>query len=155
MKTAFTGLVFVLALALAACDSGRPAVSGSPAAPTGRSGPTGLTGVSLPSPSGDGFCVDRAIIGDASDLIRAADQPFRRVAAFVGATQRILGADASSVQSSLGRFKLRQLVLTLNTLRLAVLGAAANYPGDFSVRKFTNALPTTVVDVSNAVGCAT
>jgi hypothetical protein len=44
-------------------------------------------------------------------------------------------------------------VLVLNTLRLAVLGAAENYPGDFSVRKFTDSLPDRVVEVTHAVGC--
>ena len=156
MRTAFTGVV--LFLTLAACGGKGPAASPSaqvPSGPTGSSGTTGSTGVSLPIPSGGGVCADRAIIDDVINLIHAGDQPFRRVAAFIGATQRILGADALRVQLSLAKFKVRQLVLVLNTLRLGVLGAAENYPGDFSVRQFTDALPDRVAEVSRAVACAT
>jgi hypothetical protein len=48
---------------------------------------------------------------------------------------------------------MRQLVLYLNTLRLAILGAAENYPGDFAVRQFNRGLVARVQDLSDELDC--
>jgi hypothetical protein len=62
-------------------------------------------------------------------------------------------ADADLASTDLGARKLRQFVLFLNTLRLAILGAAANYPGDFAVKQFTNGLVDRVADIAGELDC--
>ncbi len=42
--------------------------------------------------------------------------------------------------------ELRQLAFYLNTLRLAILGAAENYPEDYAVRQFNDGLLGRVQD---------
>ena len=107
----------------------------------------------MPSPSGEGFCVDRFIIGDVYRLVRAGAVPYREAAAFVTAAGKVMRVDAGSVSTELGAFKLRQFALYLNTLRLAILGAAQNYPEDYAVRQFNNGLVGRVQDISGALDC--
>ena len=163
MKRAFA--LMILSSLLAACSSAAPAagptgppVSTSPPSPTpiGPSyspTPASPTPVPLPSPSGKGFCTDRSVVGDVVSLVKRADETFRQVALFVGGVEVIIRNDGSGAASSTGAFKIHQLAITLDTLRQAVLGAAANYPGDFSVREWTNALPGFTDKVAAANHC--
>ena len=107
----------------------------------------------MPSPSGDGFCADRPIIDEVAALVHAGDEPYRSAAAFVTAAGKVMRADAGSAPTVRSAYKMRQLALVLNTLRLAILGAVENYPGDFSVRQFTSSLPSRVTQISKEVGC--
>jgi len=158
MRTAAIGLL--VSFALAACGGGS-AGGGSTARPpspeaTTPSSPSAsptLPPLPLPSPSGEGFCTDRAIIDDVVVLVRGGVRPYRLVAAFVTATGKIIRADAGSAPTDRAAFKMRQLSLVLGTLRLAVRGAVENYPEDFAVRQLTNALPARVLDVSREAGC--
>ena len=90
---------------------------------------------------------------DAVDLVKRADETFRQVALYVGGVALIIRDDAAGASSSTGAFKIHQLAITLDTLRQAVLGAAANYPGDFSVREWTGALPGFTDKVATANRC--
>jgi hypothetical protein len=163
MKRAFA--LMVLSSLLAACSSAAPAaaptgpaVTTSPPSPTviGPSfspTPASPTPVPLPSPTGKGFCTDRSVVGDVVSLIKRADETFQQVALYVLAAEEIIRNDAADAGSSSGAFKIKQLALTLDTLRQAVLGAAANYPDDFSVRQWTSALPGFTAKVAAANGC--
>lgn len=152
MKIAAVGVL--ASLVLVACGGsdppGSPAPSTTPPAP---SSPSASVETPVPSPSGDGFCVDRAILGDVYRLVRAGTAPYRKAAAYVTAAGKVMRADISSASTDLGARKLRQSVLYLNTLRLAILGAAQNYPEDFAVRQFTNGLVDRVRDISGALDC--
>ncbi|MGZ5297836.1 MAG: hypothetical protein ACXWEJ_09270 [Actinomycetota bacterium] len=97
--------------------------------------------------------MDRAVIGDVYRLIRAGIVPYRQAAASVTSAGKVMRADVDSASTDLGARKLRQLVLYLNTLRLAILGAAENYPGDFAVKQFTNGLVDRVSDISGELDC--
>ena len=97
--------------------------------------------------------MDRDIIGDVYRLLRAGVVPYRQAAASVVAAAKIMRADAGSASTDLGARKLRQFVLYLNTLRLAILGSVENYPEDFSVRQYTKGLVDRVVDISGELGC--
>lgn len=145
MRTAAIGVL--ASLVLVACSgSGRPTPSIPPSS-------TPAASVETPSPSGEGFCVDRVILGDVYRLVRAGTAPYRKAAAYVTAAGKVMRVDATSASTDLGARKLRQLVLYLNTLRLAILGAARNYPEDFAVRQFTNGLVDRVRDISGALDC--
>lgn len=152
MRSVVVGLL--VPLALVAC-SGSDASTSTPAATSsdGTSSSPTPGGTSLPSPSGEGFCAHRPIIDDVVALVRAGDEPYRRAAAFVTAAGKVMRVDAATAPTDVGAFKMRQLALVLNTLRLAILGAAANYPGDFSVRQFTSSLPGRVAQISAEVDC--
>jgi hypothetical protein len=62
-------------------------------------------------------------------------------------------ANADLASNDLGARKIRQFVLYLNTLRLAILGAVVNYPDDYAVRQFTNGLVARVADISDTLDC--
>jgi len=85
--------------------------------------------------------------------VRSGDEPYRRAAAFVTAAGKVMRVDAGSASTARSAFKMRQLALVLNTLRLAILGAAENYPDDFSVGQFTSSLSARATQISNEIGC--
>lgn len=144
---------------LVACSGGAsPSEGGTPA----PSSPSPSPSVGTPTPgaleppeaSGAGFCEDRGLVGRALRIVRAGDSPFGQVAAYVGAVAGIVRADAREVPDPQGRFKVRQLSIAIDTLRLAVEGAADNYDqGDYAVRQLVRAIPSRVASVSGAVGC--
>lgn len=144
-------IVILASLVLVACSGSDP--SDSPASSITSPTPSPVE-TPTPSPSSEGFCVDRAIIGDVYRLVRAGTVPYRQAAASVTAAGKVMRADAESV-SDVGARKVRQFVIYLNTLRLAILGAAANYPGDFAVKQFTNGLVDRVQELSSALDCPT
>jgi len=150
MKIAAIGLL--LSAVLVACSGSDPSVPSSPSTPV-PSSPAAPVETPAPSPSGEGFCADRAIIGDVYRLVRAGTVPYREAAAFVTAAGKVMRVDAGSASTELGAFKLRQFPLYLNTLRLAILGAAENYPEDYAVRQFNNGLVGRVQDISGALDC--
>ena len=135
-------------LVLVACSG-----SGAPAPPTGSSAPSSPVVTPTPSISAQGFCADRPVIGDVYREIRAGTIGYRAAAASVTAAGKVMRADADLASSNLAAKKLRQFVLYLNTLRLAILGAAENYPGDFSVKQFTNGLVDHVADIAGTLDC--
>ena len=144
MRAAAIGVV--VSLVLVGCSG-----SSTPSIPS-SSTPAASVESPTPSISGD-FCVDRVVIGDVYRLIRAGIVPYRQAAASVTAAGKVMRADAGPGTTDLVARKLRQFVLYLNTLRLAILGAAENYPGDFAVRKFTNGLVDRVSDISGELDC--
>lgn len=148
MKVAAIGVV--AALFLIACSGSDP--SSSPTRSTAVPTPA-VTDTPTPSASTGDFCVDRAIVGDVYRLVRAGTFPYRQVAAAVTAASKIVRADADSAPAGIGERKLRQFGLYLNTLRLAILGAADNYPEDFAVRQFNNGLVDRVQNLSDALDC--
>ena len=103
------------------------------------------------SPSG--FCEDRRIVGDLYDTIRAGTVPYRQAAASAAAVGKLMRANAELAPTDRGALKLRQFALYLNTLRLALMGAAANYPDDYAVKQFTNGLVNRVADISAEFDC--
>lgn len=152
-----TFVVAVAVVALAACSgSGGPTSSSTPTPPTAGS-PTGAPApgpLDPPVASGEGFCTDRGLVTAAIYQIAIGTAPYRRVAAYVGGVARIIQTDAAEVpRAERARFKVRQLGYLVATLRLAVLGAAENYPGDFAVRSIVRALPDRVERVSATAGC--
>jgi hypothetical protein len=155
MRAAAVGLL--VSLLLVAC-SGSNAPAPTPISPSTSSvGPPSSPTPSvtpLPSPSGDGFCTDRSVIDEVVTLVRSGDEPYRRAAAFVTAAGKVMRVDAGSARTARSAFKMRQLALVLNTIRLAILGAADNYPGDFSVGQFTTSLSARAAQISREVGCA-
>ena len=142
-------MVFAMAVVLAACSSSSPTASPSPS-PTIPSSPSP---VGKPTLSASGFCEDRSIVGDLYDTIRAGTVPYRQAAASAAAVGKLMRADAGLASSDLGTRKIRQFVLYLNTLRLAILGAAPNYPDDFAVKQFTNGLVDRVAEIAAALDC--
>ncbi|MGZ4147200.1 MAG: hypothetical protein ACXVPL_05800 [Actinomycetota bacterium] len=90
---------------------------------------------------------------DVVSLVKRADESFQQVASYVLAAENIIRNDAAGAPSSHGAFKIKQLALTLDTLRQSVLGAAANYPDDFSVREWTSSLPGFTDKVAAANNC--
>jgi hypothetical protein len=149
MKTAALGIV--ASLVLIACSGGGP--SGSPAPSISSPALSTPVETPVPSPSGEGFCTDRAVIGDAYRLVRAGAVPYRQAAASVTAAGKVMRADIPSAPTDLAARKLRQFVLYLNTLRLAILGAVENYPEDFAVKQFTGGLVDRVRDVLGEYDC--
>jgi hypothetical protein len=97
--------------------------------------------------------VDRAIIGDVYRVVRAGTVPYREAAASVTAAGKVMRADVDSASTDIGARKIRQFILYLNTLRLAILGAVENYPGDFAVKQFTNGLLDRVADIAGELEC--
>ncbi len=148
VKLATIGVI--ASLALIACTSSDPP---SPGPPATSSAPVQPAESPMPSPSGAGFCVDRVVISEVFRLLRAGTVPYREAAAYVTAASKVVRADAESVTTTLGAKKLRDFALYLNTLRLAVLGSAENYPDDFAVRQFTTGLASRVQDVSGELDC--
>ena len=151
MKTAAVG--FLLSAVLVACSGSDSSVPPAPSAAP-PSSPATPVDTPAPSPSVEGFCVDRAIIGDVYRLVRTGVVPYRGAAAFVTAAGKVMRANVDSAPTGLGARKLHQLVLYLNTLRLAILGAVANYPEDFAVRQFNSGLVPRVQDISDELACA-
>ena len=107
-----------------------------------------------PSPSGEGFCTDRVLVGDAYRLVRDGAVPYREAAAAVTAVGKIVRTNIPLASTSVGEKKLKQLVLYLSTIRLAILGAAENYPGDYAVKQFTSGLLNRIQDISDELDCA-
>jgi hypothetical protein len=166
MRRAF--VLVIVSSFLAACGSSTPAAgptgptgpsatastpSPTPIGPTFSTTPSAPTPAPLPSPSGKGFCTDRSVVDDVVSLVKRADESFQQVALYVSGAEQIIRNDATGAPSSTGAFKIRQLALTLDTLRQAVLGAADNYPDDFSVREWTGSLPGFADKVAAANNC--
>lgn len=131
----------------------RQTTSPRPIGPSSSPTPAGPTPVPLPSPSGKGFCTDRSVVGDVVSLVKRADETFQQVALYVLAAEDIIRADAAGAPTPSGAFKIHQLAIVLDMVRQAVTGAAANYPDDFSVRKWTNSLLGYTAKVAAANGC--
>jgi hypothetical protein len=147
MKAAAIG--FVMSVVLVACSGSDAGAPSSPSAGV----PSSPTSVETPSANPSGFCADRIVIGDLYHLIRAGTVPYRQAAASATAVGKLMRADAELASNDLGARKIRQFVLYLNTLRLAILGAATNYPEDFAVNQFTKGLVDRVGDIADALDC--
>jgi hypothetical protein len=153
-------LVSILLVACGASTTGAPtttvAPSSTPPTPFGPSlgslSPTPAP-ISLPTPTGAGFCVDRGYALDAASLVRVGREPWRQVAAFVAAAEPIINADAASAPSSQAAYRVRQLALVLHTLELSVRGSVENYPDDYSSQTWAHGLPGMVAKVSKANDC--
>jgi hypothetical protein len=148
----------LMSLLLVACGGSgastpTPMSTSPPSSSAGPSSSPTPSVTPLPSPSGDGFCTDRSVIDDVVTLVRSGDEPYRRAAAFVTAAGKVMRVDAGSAPTARSAFKMRQLALVLNTLRLAILGAAENYPDDFSVGQFTSSLSARSAQISNEISC--
>ena len=151
MKAAAIGSV--MAVILVACSG-----SGSSADATGPSSPpttvqSSPTPVEQPTLTASGFCDDRSIVGDLYHEIRAGTVPYRQVAASTAAVGKLMRANADLASNDLGARKIRQFVLYLNTLRLAILGAVENYPDDYAVNQFTKGLVPRVADIAATLDC--
>ena len=109
--------------------------------------------VEKPTLSPSGFCADRSVVGDLYHEIRAGTVPYRQLAASTAAVGKLMRANADLASNDLGARKIRQFVLYLNTLRLAILGAADNYPDDYAVKQFTNGLVARVADIADTLDC--
>lgn len=142
-------IVLALSLAMAACSGS----SGSPTPSIAPPAPSSPAATPTPSASEQGFCSDRGVIGDVYRLIRAGAASYRDAAGAVTAAGKVMRADVLLADPGSGARKLRQFVLYLNTLRLAVLGAAENYGDDFAVKQFTNGLVDRVADIAGALDC--
>ena len=119
-----------------------------PASPTGSN-------IAFPTPTGGGFCVDRGYALDAAGLVRAGEEPWTQVAAFITAAEKIIEADTSSAPTQQAAGKVRQLGLMLHTMELSVRGSVENYPDDTSSQTWAHGLPGIVAKISKANGCPT
>jgi hypothetical protein len=151
-----TGLLSFLLVACgaSATPSTSPPISASPtpgSSPGSISAPPPSS--ALPTPTGAGFCMDRGYAVEAADLVRAGQEPWSNVAAFIAATQTIIKGDAASAPSSEAAFKVRQLAIVLHTLELSVRGSVENYPDDTSSQGWAHDLPNIVREVSQANNC--
>jgi hypothetical protein len=154
MRAAAVGsLVSLLLVACSGSGAPTPIPTSPPTSSVGPSSPPTPGDTPPPRPSGEGFCTDRSVIDEVVTLVRSGDEPYRRAAAFVTAAGKVMRTDAGSAPTDRSAFKMRQLGLVLNTLRLAILGAVDNYPGDFSVGQFTSSLPGRAAQISHEVGC--
>lgn len=151
MKIAATGLL--ISFALVACSGSDASGPPEPSITSPATSTPAVPVTPTPSPSGLGFCVDRDVIGGAFRLLRAGTVPYREAAAYVTAASKVMRADVGSASTDLGAQKLRQFALYLNTLRLAILGSAENYPEDFAVRQFTNGLARHLRDIAGELDC--
>jgi hypothetical protein len=149
MRLAAIGLM--LSVALVACSGSDAPAPSSPSA-TEPSSPAPVASPSA-SPSGAGFCTDRAVLGEVYRTVREGTVGYRTVAAFVASAGKLMKANVDSAPTDLGARKLRSLVFYLNTLRLAILGSVENYPEDFAVMQFTNGLPSRVQGISDEFDC--
>jgi hypothetical protein len=149
VKTVAIGLL--VSLVVVSCSGSESSDSPAPSTPA-PSSPTVSVETPTPSQSGD-FCVDRVIIGDVYRMIRAGTVPYRQAAASVTAAGKVMRVDAESASTDLGARKLRQFVLYLNTLRLAILGSVENYPEDFAVKQFNDGLVDRVADIAGELDC--
>ena len=113
----------------------------------------GVAGAEAPTRAPSGFCEDRSIVGDLYRLVREGTVPYRQAAASAAAVGKLMRANAELAPTDLGARKLRQFALYLNTLRLALMGAAVNYPEDYAVKQFTNGLASRVADISAELDC--
>ena len=75
------------------------------------------------------------------------------MAASTAAVGKLMRANADLASNDLGARKIRQFVLYLNTLRLAILGAVDNYPDDYAVNQFTKGLVPRVADIAATLDC--
>ena len=151
MRTALIGvLMSVLLIGCSGSESpASPTTSTVSATPSTTPEPESPT----PSASGTGFCGHRGAIGDVYRLVREGAVPYRQAAASVTALGKFIRADIGSATTPLAARKIRQLVLYLNTLRLAILGAVENYPEDFAVKQFTQGLLDRVQDIADELDC--
>ena len=139
----------LLCAILVAC-SGSDA--GSPSSPP-TTAPSSPTPVEKPTLSPSGFCAIAASSATSTTKIRAGTVPYRQLAASTAAVGKLMRANADLASSDLGARKIRQLVLYLNTLRLAILGAVENYPDDYAVNQFTKGLVPRVADIAGTLNC--
>jgi hypothetical protein len=154
MKTALTGLlVSVLLVACSGSDSPSSPTPATTASATPSTSTSPEPESPTPSASAAGFCEDRGSIGDVYRLVREGAVPYRQAAASVTALSKFIRADIASASTDVGARKIRQLVLYLNTLRLAILGAAQNYPEDFAVKQFTQGLLDRVQVIAVELDC--
>jgi hypothetical protein len=148
VKAATIGIALtVLLIACSGSDAAAPSSSPSTTTPAA----TGPVEHATLSPSG--FCEDRSIVGDLFDTIRVGTVPYRQAAASTAAVGKLMRANAELAPTDRGARTLRQFALYLNTLRLALMGAAVNYPEDYAVKQFTNGLVSRVADVSAELDC--
>jgi hypothetical protein len=151
MKAA--AIALVMSFGLVACSgsgSGSDATDPSSSPTTVPSTPSP---VEKPTLSPSGFCADRTVVGDLYHQIRAGTVPYRQVAASTTAVGKLMQGDAALASTKIGAYKLRQFRLYLNTLRLAILGAALNYPRDYAVKQFTNGLVARTADIADTLNC--
>jgi len=140
---------------LAACSRGASgAASTAPTAAGSPSPPPATPTPALPTPTGGGFCQDRAYVLAVADMVRAGEEPWRHVAAYITATRRIVRADAASAPTPLAAFKIRQLAVVLDTMGLAVKGSVENYPDDTASQGWARDLPGRVQEVSASDRCS-
>lgn len=144
-----TAMGILLCAILVACSGSDAASPSSP--PT--TAPSSPTPVEKPTLSPSGFCADRSVVGDLYHEIRAGTVPYRQLAASTAAVGKLMRANADLASSDLGARKIRQLVLYLNTLRLAILGAVENYPDDYAVHQSTKGLVPRVADIAGTLNC--
>ena len=149
MKAAAIGSV--MAVILVACSGSGSDATGSSSPPT--TVPSSPAPVEQPTLTASGFCADRSVVGDLYRQIRAGAIPYRQQAASTVAVGKLMRANADLASNDLGARKIRQFVLYLNTLRLAILGAAVNYPDDYAVKQFTNGLVARVADIADTLDC--
>jgi hypothetical protein len=144
-------IALMMSIALVACSgSGSDAIGPSSPSTTAPSTPSP---VEKPTLSPSGFCADRSVVGDLYHEIRAGTVPYRQLAASTVAVGKLMRANADLASNDLGARKIRQFVLYLNTLRLAILGAVVNYPDDYAVKQFTNGLVARVADIADTLNC--
>jgi hypothetical protein len=148
VKAATIGIA--MCIVLSAC-SGSDAAEPSPSA--SATTPSSTSPVEQTTLSPSGFCEDRSIVGDLYRTIREGTVPYRQVAASAVAVGKLMRANAELAPTDRGARKLREFALYLNTLRLALIGAALNYPEDYAVRQFTNGLPGRVQDIADELDC--
>ena len=146
-------LVLMVSVVLAACSgsgagSNATGPSSLPSTVSSTPGP-----VEKPTLSPSGFCADRSVVGDLYHEIRAGQVPYRQLAASTATVGKLMRANADLASNDLGARKIRQFVLYLNTLRLAILGAVENYPDDYAVKQFTNGLVPRVADIADTLNC--
>ena len=139
MKAA--AIALVMSVVLVACSGSGSDATGPSSPPT--TVPSSPTPVEQPTLTASGFCADRSVVGDLYHEIRAGTVPYRQLAASTAAVGKLMRANADLASNDLGARKIRQFVLYLNTLRLAILGAADNYPDDYAVQQFTKGLVAT------------
>jgi hypothetical protein len=152
MKAAAIGIV--MSFLLVACSgSDATGPSSPPSTVPSSPSPASPSPVEKPTLSPSGFCTDRSVVGDLYHLVRAGTVPYRQAAASATAVGKLMRADADLASTDLAARKMREFVLYLNTLRLAILGAAVNYPDDFAVKQFTNGLIDRVAEIADALNC--
>lgn len=145
-----------LILAVSCGGSGSPA-SEAPSSPSSALSATGSSAppvsMPIPSPSGAGFCTDRAVVDQLITYIKTAGAPYRQIVVRTVATAGVVRADIPLAPTSVAAVKTRGLAITLDTLAAAVKGSVENYPDDFSVRAYVQIVPARARKLSLVSGC--